>query len=188
MSARILTASLAVLAVPACLEFDGAEYTIDLAHHSAEIRVTGIGSDGSGDAEGEGKTAANEAADLTTLTTDYLTGSIDALASDLGIAAWNLGPRRLIDAETRLDGLLAFGFDDPAALHLASYDEAHPTLWCPPRGLAIVSANATFRTLDGCLVWARDVAVLRIAVRKVHPAAHHSLLAAWRALPTTPAK
>ena len=119
--------------------------------------------------------------DFDELLSDYVAGdALTGAAGHFGFRAWTVGAHQLVDAGTRLDGELDFTFAGPDDLRIVAYDRAHPLTWCPPDDFTVTAANATFRTPDGCLVWAAGTRVLRIELRTTRTEPATSLLPLWR--------
>lgn len=167
-------AAVAVVALPltGCLEIDGVGFVVDLAQRTGTLALRDIGAAGSDDL----------AADVASLRADYLEGTaLEGQADHFGFAQWHVSARHVTPREGRLDGDVAFTFDSPHDLELWSWDAEHPTAWCPPAGWYVTRANASFRTREGCLVWARGVTTLRVEVAHARPDGFVGLRDAWLA-------
>jgi hypothetical protein len=87
---------------------------------------------------------------------------------------WRVGEKQLktTDAPSgkRLDGEVAFSFDDLDAAGIYKHDKKAPYIWCTPRESedeqVIVATNGTrIDTLPGCIAWDRKATELTVTVR-----------------------
>ncbi len=146
MVSRFISLSAALVWLGGCLEIGGTEWRIDLANHSASLRLTDLRST---EESGAGT-------DLKQLIEKYVEG--DAITSRFPAANFGKASVRVEGASLVLD--VPVTWRTPRDVGLSDWDLAGPYRFCPDHGYMITKSNADFRDGDGCVVWAAGRTVL----------------------------
>jgi len=154
MHARWL-ALVALVPLSGCLDYAGVTLQIDLKAGTAVMIVEGLGT----------TDRTEELEDFADLVNEQVLG--DAIQKDH--PEWTVGERSLYVTDGRLDGKVAFTFDDPQSLGLYKHDRKSPWFWCADSGDHITSTNGTIiPNHPDCVVFERKAKVLEVSTRTGH--------------------
>lgn len=166
MRSRFGSVSAAVLLAIApltsgCLEIGRMTYRFDLATGRGMLVLEDIGTDD----------ASKALDDFATLVNEYVLG--DRVQDEH--PGWRVGDRRLFENEGRLDGVVTFGFDDPADAMLYQHDKKSARLWCADRSEEVIATSGTIVPMyPACVMFDRKAKTLEVTVTTSTDASEHT--------------
>lgn len=139
----------------ACPKVERKVYTFDLKAKTGGVRFENVFTDSPDTAVGDFLDVVNQVVRGTKLEEDH--------------PGWRIGEKALFENEGRLDGRVAFTFDDARGAGLYQHDKKSPWIWCASREEeeVIVTTNGTRLddVLPGCVAWDRKATQLEVTVR-----------------------
>src|SRR5688572_18162827 len=150
---------LSLLAVPllaGCLEIGKTTYRFDLATLQGTLVLADVRTG----------TPADAAKDFGELVNSYVLGN--KVSEDH--PTWNVGERRLYEADGMLSGEVGFTFGRASDVGLYQYDKKSPFLWCAADTETVISTSGEIvGPYPRCVVFDRKTKVFEITVQTGTP-------------------
>jgi hypothetical protein len=172
MRVMLAAAFLPCLLCHGCLEIERVSLEIDIRAKRMRLAFANITSDLAP------KDAAEDARALREMITSD--DKIAWVTESLELRYVKVEARKVIDTGSRLDGEMSASFERLGEAGISGYDAKRPYRYCPPGGMSVVAANASFRDSRGCVVWEDTAQVLRIDLAPHSRPKGTSILGAWR--------